>query len=1128
MDKQSTVLLVDDHAVFRKGLRLLLEAEPDLRVVGEAGDGQEAIDLARKLSPDVVVMDITMPNLNGIEATRHIISASPNAKVMALSIHSGKRFVEDMLRAGAAGYVLKDSAPEELVNGIRTVTRGEVYLSPAIVGVVVSQYVNVLARGDTSAGSTGLTAREREIVRLIAEGNSSKQIASVLRVEVKTVESTRRRIMKKLDVSSVAELTEVARQGGLFEPAGKHAPVGGAASLPLMATKLHRPAVAADIFARVRLLGQLNEGVQQPLTLISAPAGYGKSTLASRWLDACACPGVWLSLDEDDNDLRTFLSYFLAAIQTAFPEFGQATGGLLAAPNLPPGSVLTRHLLNDLDQIDKPFILVLDDYHRIHETAVDDVLTELLQHPPRAMHLALLTRRDPALPISTLRARGQVTEIGVRELRFTVAETAAFLQNILRATVKDTTAAILEKKTEGWVTGLRLAALSLRSREDLDRLAKSLQGSSRYIADYLIVEVVSRQPPEIAQYLMETSILGRFCASLCEAVHASHEDREKGKISGADFIAWLERANLFVIPLDAENDWFRYHHLFQQLLRNQWEGRLRPDDISTLHARASAWSAANGLIDEAIRHSLAADDVIGAAQLVEQNRQAMLNNDRWYVLERWLSMFPEASIRQRPELLMAHVWVLYHHFAIAAIPSVIDTVESLLGDAPIAPALRGEIDFFRGYVLYFQNQGAKSLKYLQDALKRVPETYHEIRGQIEILHGLASQMQGRKEEAVGTLNDLLYNHRLPETIQKTRLLVTLVYIHIVAGELTEALAANQQLYNFSAKHGYTYADVWSVYLKGLIHYYRNDGEEAIRCFRQALEQKYLLHARAAVDSMVGLALLCQTERQSDEASATIRLLREYVDHLNDLAYSTIARSCEARLSIMQGEPESAVGWFRTNAPPAENMVWWLEIPAVTHCRVLLAEGSDRSLKECEAKLRELLQLNQDNHNTCHMIQIMVLLALACEKQERADEALTFLERAVTLAKPGGWIRPFIESGPSMADLLKRLAAKGVAEDYIDTLLDAIEREESTAVPDTARHPEVEPMPEAAERLLTQREVEILSRVAEGLSNKEIAAKLFLSTETIKKHLYNAYQKLDADSRVTALAKARALGILPRS
>ncbi len=621
----TTVLLIDDHVVMRRGLRLLLEEEQGMCVVGEAGNGQEAVDLAEKLSPDVVVMDITMPGLNGVEATRRIISAHPQTKVVALSIHAGKRFVQDMLQAGAAGYVLKESTSEDLVEGIRAVVRGEVYLSASITGVVVSQYMRALSGQLAPASDAELTPSERETLRLITEGNSAKQIASVLRVSLKTIEATRRRIMRKLGVNSVAELAEVARKADLVEEAAADTPAGGKTSYPIVATKLHRPAMASDILPRARLLDKLNEGRQHPLTLISAPAGYGKSTLASCWVAACDCPNVWVSLDKDDGDPRVFLSYFLAAIRTAFPAAGQKTQALLDAAELPPVSVLARYLLNDLDEIDDPFILVLDDYDHIHERAVHDLLAGLLAHPSQTMHLALLTRRDPPLPISTLRARGQVTEIRVADLRFTAAEIAAFMAQMVKIPVDDATAAILGEKTEGWVTGLRLAALFLRDRKDLDQMVRNLRGSFRYIADYLIAEVISGQPPAITSYMIEASLFDRFCAPLCEAVHAQAAEGAQGggEIEAQEFIKWMEKANIFVVPLDEQHHWFRYHRLFRQLLQGQLKQLLTHEEIAAMHTRADAWFAQHGLADEGIEpRSLQGE--LSAGQLLTRRELELL------------------------------------------------------------------------------------------------------------------------------------------------------------------------------------------------------------------------------------------------------------------------------------------------------------------------------------------------------------------------------------------------------------------------------------------------------------------------------------------------------------------------
>ena len=878
----STILLVDDHPVFRQGLRMLLEKEKDLRIVAEAGDGLEAIEQIREHTPDIVVMDISMPNLDGIEATRQILSESPDTRVVALSVHSGKRFVRDMFQAGAAGYLLKESVPEEMIKGIRNVLSGEVYLSQSISGILVSDYKDLL----TEADQTFQTPQE-----------------------------------------------------------------------PILRTKLRPPPISPDIIPRLRLIEMLEEGRHRPMSLISAPAGYGKSILASQWLETCGCPGAWISLDENENDPRMFLTYLLEAVQKVFPGAVLQTKNLLQAANLPSVKLLTYNLLNDIERMEESFILVLDDYHRIHEASVHDLLIELLRHPSPMLHLVLLTRRDPSLPIGPLRAQGQLTEIAMAQLRFTPAETQAFLERVLNISIDENTASVLEEKLEGWVTGLHLTALSLRRKDDLLGTVQGLKhGSYPFIRDYLIQEVLENTPTVFARYLLETSVLDRFCAPLCDALHALNRDHSgaEDEYSGQSFIDWLEKTHLFVISLDEAHYWFRYHHLFQDLLQNQLKRRHSRNNILQLHSRASDWYSENGLIDEAIRHALAADNVIGAARLVEENRQAILNLDKWYVIERWLSMFPDVFLNQDVGLNMAKAWILYHHFDIRGLPSLIDTAEALLTKQTANQSLLGEIDFFRGYLYYFQNDGTRSLKHLNHALNRIPESCHEIRGQSEILHGLASQMQGEEERAVKKINDLLLQLKSSKTITITRLQVTLVYIHTISGNLPEALLVNQRLNEFASKNAYAYARVWSLYLQALICFYQDDLEEAICHFHQALEQKYLLHTRAVIDSMAGLAYAYQAKGRPDPADATMKDLLDYVDSLGDSNYSMIAQASHVRLSIMKGDLKAGLRWLQ-EPPPSENMVWWLEIPAVTHCRALLSEGSNRNLEKAEIKLRQLLQ-----------------------------------------------------------------------------------------------------------------------------------------------------------------------------
>lgn len=753
---ETTVLLVDDHPVFRKGLRLLLEEEGDMRVAVEAGDGQTAIDLVRELTPDVVIMDITMPKLSGVDATRHILSESPNTKIIALSIHGEKRFIERMLQAGAAGYLLKDSIPEELVNGVRAVMRGEVVLSAAVAGVVVSEYRQALSSAQASGELEDRTAAS-----------------------------------------------------------------------PIILTKLHRPRATPELVSRPHLLARLEQGLQRPLTLVSASAGFGKSTLLADWLETCDRPSAWLQLDAEDSDLVVFLRYLLAAVQTLFPDVGGRTQALLEGATRPPMPAIVKTLINELDQIKAPFILVLDDYHTIQDEPVHELLDALISRLPPLMHLAIATRTNPPLPLTGLRARGQVLEIRTEDLRFTPEEAHIFLEGMLGRELSRETTDLLGTKTEGWVVGLRLAALSMRGLPDVEAFVQRFDGtSSPYVADYLLGEVLARQSPAVQEFLLQTSILDRFCAPLCDVVCSSVAGTDYVSIgeassSGAavsaegpvpdsgrvgSLLDELNRANLFLVSLDTEGRWYRYHHLFADLLRHRLAREHGPDEIATLHARASAWFANNGLIDEALDHALAAGDVAGAAQIVEKNRTVVLVNDEWHVLARWLDRLPGEIKQQRPELQLAQAWVFFHLLDFQDLPSILEDVErALVGDGSSDP-LQGEIDFFRGYFSYFQALGPQAEKYLASATEKIPEAYHHVRGEAELHYALAVHMAGRKEMAVDRLTDLIHSKRLGKGISRTRLWAGLLFIHLLEGNLREAIYPAQQVQDTASQDKIRYAE----------------------------------------------------------------------------------------------------------------------------------------------------------------------------------------------------------------------------------------------------------------------------------------------------------------------------------
>jgi LuxR family maltose regulon positive regulatory protein len=912
-------------------------------------------------------------------------------------------------------------------------------------------------------------------------------------------------------------------------------------TLPLIRTKLYRPRTTGDLVPRPRLVEGLEQRRDRPLTLIVAPAGYGKTTLVVSWLATCDCPSAWLSLDENDNDFKLFLSYFSAAVQTMFPDALDETSALLQAAILPPLDVLARSLINELDRIEQPFILVLDDYHVVQSMDVHHLLTELLRHPPRALHLVLTSRSDPPLPLTTLRGRGQVTEIRAHRLRFTEAETAAYLQQ-LGMPAENRTVRSLLRSVEGWVTGIRLAVLASRHMGGKEPVSAGLQGGIPYITGYLMTEVLEGQPPAIQDYLLATSVLDRFCASLCEAVCPSAvqavsarqaEPGEAGwecEVSGRGYLEWLEVGDLFVVPLDDEHEWYRYHHLFQQLLRKQLRRRYESNEIAALHSRASAWYAENDLIDEALSHALSAGDDLGAARLVERNGRVRLNEGRWHVLAKWMAKLPEATIQQRSQLLILKAWVAFYQFALGMIPPLLETLENLLEDDTSSQPLRGEVDFFWGHHCYWQGESARSLGLLDRALERIPEEYRTARAEAELFWGLASQMCGQKTEAVQRLNSLASGEPPPPPVRQMRLLGSLAFIYLLSGDLTRAAQAALQMQSIATKSDIAYYKGWASYLQAHIHYCWNELGRAAHHFAQAVEGRYALHTRAAIDSLVGLALTSQAMQQPDKASATMNLLLEFAQQTSSPTYVAIAHSCQARLSLLQGDLTSALRWLQTAGltTDAGIMFYWLETPRVTRCRVLIAEGSAASLREAVGNLHHFEQVKEARHNTRQLIDILLLQALACHKQEHADEALATLERAVTLAHPGGWIRPFVELGPMMVGLLEELRRQGVAPVYITQILTAFPTKDEGRKTDTGTLAFVARPSSSLVEPLTNRELEVLELMAQRMTNKEIAAQLVVSVGTVKNHAYKINQKLNARGRRQAVAKATSLGILSTS
>ncbi len=1054
------VLLVDDHPLMRKGLRTLLESDPDLTVIGEAEDGEAAIEQVRALTPDIVVMDISMPKLNGIESTKRILAEVPATRIIAMSIHAEKHFVDNMISAGAMGYVLKDSAPEELVHCIHTVMRGEAFLSSSILGDVVSAY--------------------RESINEAADGDPAKS-----------------------NDNSV---------------------------MPLRLTKLHSPKIPEDEVPRKILLEQLDREKVHPLILVSAPAGYGKSILIGSWLEHCDWPSVWFSLEPDDSNLRQFLRYFIIAVRGNFASACEKSLELVEAPSLPSVETLTTTLANDLDAIDQPFILVLDDFHHIDSNSqVNSLLQKLLDVPPIPLHLVIITRRDPPLALNTLRASGQMTDIRMTELRFSQAEVRMLIEKSLNISMSDDVIANLENALEGWAVGLRLVILASRQMEKPAEFLRGLRGGVQQTQEYLVQEVVQKQSPFLQDWLLKSAVFDRFSLSLCEkvlgeSVQVNANNEQTGMMDGEKFINSLIQENLFIIPLDGQGTWFRYHHLFQKLMENEMRQRFSAGEIAELHLKVSAWFEQQGNIDEAIQHALKAGDTMHAAQIVEKHYHEALNQDAWFVLDNWLEKLPADVRSQRPGLLLVKAATALFRQQLPQLLQAIELLESICMDHAVNDEAQVEMDFYNACLHFWDGSITQSEVEFESILQRFSDKQIILHAEALGYLGFSRLMNGKQALAIEGLNTQILK---AEHLVMVRLIGSLCQVELLAGDLHQ-LRFNASRMREQASHGSNhYLDLWNQYFQGIVMLHDMQLEEATGHLEAVVEHRYHMDARAAIDAMAGLALTQQMLQQPQSATATVQQMLQFAVELNDPEQMHIAQSCEARINLLQGNVTKAFVWVQSVMQPSVSvnvfsLFTWLEVPEITQVRVLIMEGSADSLRQAIVMLEQMKALSESFHLNCQVIEITLLQALAYDKQGMSDRVFTLFAEAVARAETGGWLRPFAEIMHT-SDLPQRFVQTKGDTPFLQRIM-AVSGQANPMPgesPDGAVLPGLESVAKTNGLLepLTNRELDILELLTKHLQNKEIASHLFVSVETVKTHLKHLYQKLGVNNRREAATVA---------
>jgi LuxR family maltose regulon positive regulatory protein len=917
----------------------------------------------------------------------------------------------------------------------------------------------------------------------------------------------------------------------------------------LLATKLHRPRPISCLVARPRLTQRLDEGLRNGhrLFLVVAPAGYGKTTLVADWLEKIDVSCAWLSLDEADNDPLRFFTYLVAALHKTFgpkvtPPKAEA---FPMAPRSPEAFVLP--LINDLAAVDRPILLALDDYHLIGAGPVQEAIAFLLRRAPPNLHLVVLTRADPPFPLSRLRVRGRVTEIRDRDLRFTPEETAAFLNALHRLNLDAAQIAALESRTEGWAAGVQLAALSLQgsSAQRAAEFIRDFSGSHHYIVDYLFEEVLSRQPDAVREFLLRTSILKRMCAPLCDAVlprnQAAAEAGQPRAMEAAvvpasrtpdaptphtsipdaqSILETLERANLFLVPLDEERCWYRYHHLFIDVLRGMLQAASRSDQIARLHSQASHWYGQNGFVADAVHHALQAGDHERAAGLVEENAWSMVLHAELATLKKWIQTLPGDSVSARPWLRIYYAWALFFAESDAA-EVQLQGVEGQLqaGDATGLPAeMQGHIAAIRAWIAYLRGEPQRAVVLARQALELHPQLDATVRSGLMaflatgylIQNDLAASARANAESldlarSSGNVMLEVLSHAAQGTLNE------------MVGRLHEAEAIFQEalrtaIQNRSPVAAQAYACLAHVHLEW------NDLASARRDAEKLIESSGMwgvVDARACGHLYLATVLHAQGDiaGANQGIAEASRLMRQHPLEIRSAAWLGATR---ARLWLAQGKLDDARHWAETRGLSVEgklglgNIIEYLAL-----VRILLAEGRGGDAMRILSRLQGVAE---PAGRLGELIEIHVLQAIVLDLRGDPSSALAGLERAVGLARSEGYTRVFLDGGKPIEALLRTATTRWRDRDLL-----AYARKLLAGFAAEGGQPEAGRAPQPA--ILSQRELGVLRLMAAGRSNQEIADELVIALGTAKRHTANIFEKLDVRNRTEAVARARQLGLL---
>jgi len=893
----------------------------------------------------------------------------------------------------------------------------------------------------------------------------------------------------------------------------------------IVTTKLHRPRAAPRSVVRPQLLDRLERGCDLPLTLICAPAGYGKTVLASQWLESTSCQSAWVSLDEGDNEAVAFLELIAAAVSAVAPGSLSNTRSLLAAPTPAPLEVLIAELANELDSLPEPMILVLDDYHSASSDDVDAIVSSLLEHPPESLHIVLLTRVDPAIGLAGLRAHGWLTEVRAADLSFTTDQIRTLLANNHDLEPTPESVSEIARKTEGWPAGVRLSLEASRHGAGPTARGAALLDSP-VAQDFLTAEVLDAQPPEVRSHLLTTSILDRFCAPLCDAISPLTTEEADG-LSSRDFLTWLERADLFVVPLDDRHEWFRYHHLFQSMLQRQLAQARGEEFVSELHRRACRWLSAEGLHEQAFGHALLAGDESAVIQTASLHGQKLLDEEQWGQLERWIGVVPGDLVESDAELLSLEAWLTGDTLSrFDRMSDLLDRAEALIAEAPddaTAFAL-GSVEALRGFEDFLRGDGEAAARRARRAGSLIPSSSRRCLTFALVLNIVALQTAGRIDEAVAVARSAMRDDRF-QSARFPPWTWGLVSAWWLEADMERLYREGAELTRHGQKRDMRNTVATGEYHQGVADYQRNDLTSAAEHFKTVAGLRHQTQSLTCVHSLFGLALCRQAQGDQKVAADIARKVSEFAKATESVYLHGVTEAFLVELDLRRGVNGRAILWLEFEDAEPQSPRWMLYSPSETFVKALLAVGSAEARNQAQNLIAQRLEAAQRSHDRPLQVKMLGLRALLEEALGRGDKALAALREAVSVSEPGGAARLLADLGPGLAGILNRLDVQGDELNHVGSILEAIAAPSAkgSSDPDESRarvaidFPGVDP--------LTGREADVLALLEKRFSNKEIAAELLIAPETVKKHSMSIYRKLNVAGRREAVEKAQALGYL---